>query len=100
LQTIGERLKEIREYLRLSQEELGSQIGLTKSGISCVEKNKSFMSKEVLSKLIIDLNVNLNYLVAGIGEMFISDKNTKDEDFDKKVEQKVTELLKKHGLSD
>lgn len=99
MQTIGERLKTIREYLRLSQEDFGGKIGLTKSGISGVEKNKSFMSKEILSKLIIDLDVNLNYLVAGKGEMFISEKS-KDEDFDKKVEQKVHEILKKQGLAE
>lgn len=77
MQNIGERFKEIREYLRLSQEQIGKQIGLSKAGISGVEKNKSFMSKEVLSKLVIGLNVNLNWLISGEGEMFLTSKGEK-----------------------
>ena len=48
--------------------------------------------REVTGKII-----NLDWLITGEGEMFISEKS-KDEEFDKKVEQKVTEILKKHGL--
>jgi transcriptional regulator with XRE-family HTH domain len=72
LRTIGEKLKEIREYLRFSQQELGIKIGLSKQGISKIENNQSFMSKEVLNKLIIDLNINVNWLIADVGEMFIT----------------------------
>ena len=78
LQTIGNRLKEIRESLGLSQEELGIKIGLTKSGVSGVEKNKSFMSKEVLSKLLLDLHVNLNWLLVGIGPIFLNGSQEND----------------------
>ncbi len=72
MQTFGEKLKEIRIYLRLSQQDFGIKIGLSKQGVSKVENNQSFMSKEVLNRLIVDLNVNLNWLIADIGEMFIT----------------------------
>lgn len=71
LLTLGEKVKEIRKYLRLSQTDFGIKIGLSKQGVSKIENNQSFMSKEVLGKLVIVLNVNLNWLIAGIGEMFI-----------------------------
>ena len=70
---IGHRLKTIRLTLRLSQLEMGAKIGLSKQGISKVENNKSFMTFQILSRLAVDLNINLNYLIAGIGEPFLKE---------------------------
>jgi len=46
-------------------------------------------------------NINLDWLISGEGDMFITDeKSSKDEDFDQKVELKVTEILDRYGLTD
>lgn len=72
LQIIGSRVKELRSSLNLSQEQFGQKIGLTKSGVSNVEKGKSFMSQDVLSKIVSGFNGNLNYIINGTGEIFLN----------------------------
>lgn len=104
--TIGNRFKTIRTSLHILQDEMGAQIGLSKQGVSNIEKDKSFMSPIVLSKLAIDLKVNLNYLIAGVGSMFIQSddeiikKVANDDDLDKKVRALVTQQLAEFGLTD
>lgn len=72
LQSIGSRVKELRSSLNQSQEAFGQKIGLTKSGVSNVEKGKSFMSQDVLRKIVSELNGNLNYIINGTGEIFLN----------------------------
>lgn len=92
MSTFGARLKDLRKYLRLSQEEFGLKIGLSKSGVSKCELNKSFMSEETLRSLVTSFHINLNYLVAGEGDPFIS--TTGDDELTLKVE----EILKNRGI--
>lgn len=93
--TEGERIKELRLVLRLNQREFADIFGVSRSFISAVEKNISYLSKKNLHKLLTEYDINLNWLIAGVGNMF----NCKD-DLDKKVEQKVKEALSKYGLTD
>lgn len=68
----GKRLKEIRLSLRLNQQQLADKLGIKYQSVGKAEKNINKLSNESLSHLINKCNVNLNYLVAGIGEMFIT----------------------------
>lgn len=72
--TQGNRLKKIRKALNLSQEEFGKKIGLTRGAIAAVEADGNKFSQDVLCKLIQTFNVNVNYFLVGIGEMFIPPK--------------------------
>ncbi|MDO5437665.1 MAG: helix-turn-helix transcriptional regulator [bacterium] len=90
--TFGSRLKQLRKTLKLSQEEFGLKLGLTKSGISKCELDKSFMSEETLKGLILHYNANLNYLIAGIGTPIITAKNEDD------LSLKVEEILRNKGI--
>jgi len=92
---IGLRFKKIRTELRLSQEDFGEKFGLTKSAISAVERGKSFLSVKILSALLLDYNVNINYLIGGVGEPFNPPKFEQVED---ELTQKVEAILKKKGL--
>lgn len=95
METAGQRFKQIRLKLGLSQSDFGQKIGLSKSGISAVENNKTFMSSEILRSLFIDFNVNLNYLICGAGDMFNkTDNNIDDILFIKKVKA----VLKAEGI--
>ena len=102
--TTGKRFKNIRISLNLSQEAFGKEIGLSKSGISAVENEKTFVSLEILSTLLIDYNINMNYLVGGIGEMFnptgSAAKTGKKPNGPTDIEfkQKVIEILREEGL--
>lgn len=70
--TFGNRIKTIRTALGLSQEELANFLGATRSYISLIEKDKSKLSVENLVKLLLNKNVNLNFLLCGMGEPFIN----------------------------
>jgi transcriptional regulator with XRE-family HTH domain len=96
--TLGERLKNIRWVLKLNQKQMAEKLELTQSAISAVEKGISkSLSGDNLAKLLIEFNVNINWLLSGEGEMFNSENKN---DLDKKVEQKVAEAFKKYGLTD
>ncbi len=82
MSTQGDRLKKIRKFLNLSQEEFGKKIGLTRGAIAAVEADGNKFSQEVLYKLIEIFNINVNYLLAGKGEPFIlSDNNNINAEF-------------------
>ncbi len=92
--TTGQRFKKIRTALNLSQEAFGKNIGLSKSGISAVENDKTFISLEILRTLFINYDINLNYLIAGSGTMFNKQNQSTEEDF----ADKVRKILKEEGL--
>ena len=75
MSTSGSRFKELRLKLNLSQEEMGQIFNLTKSYISLVERDKSQLSADSFKKLFLDYKVNLNWLIAGEGDMFLSNAN-------------------------
>ena len=60
--SINERVKEVRKNLHLSQEELGNRIGLSKSGISNIEKG----TRNVTAK-----HVKLIATIFGIDELWL-----------------------------
>jgi transcriptional regulator with XRE-family HTH domain len=95
--TTGIRLKKIREELRMNQQDFADKIGLTKSAISAVENDKSNLSQTILSRMILDLNINANYILAGIGSPFLT-KQDKDDEIKENVRELIKEELKKRGL--
>lgn len=93
----GQRFKEIRQHLALSQQEFGSKLGLTSQGISNIEKNKSFLTLEKLQALKF-FNINLNYLIYGEGEMFITTLIHSTQSNHPDMEKVMLQLLKKNGI--
>ena len=94
--TQGKRLKELREYLRLTQIKLAEKLKISKSAISKVESDLGNFSIEIYVKLVDFYDVNLNWLLAGKGEMFIKNSGTQEE----KIETQVKRVLDKYGLTD
>ncbi|MBR1754034.1 helix-turn-helix transcriptional regulator [bacterium] len=76
MNTQGQRLKNIRLALRLSQEEFGKIFDITKQYVYSLEKDKITLNNEKLVKLLVDYNVNINYLLCGIGDMFLNSSNS------------------------
>ncbi|MBQ8847474.1 MAG: helix-turn-helix transcriptional regulator [Candidatus Gastranaerophilales bacterium] len=76
MENIGLRIKNIRKLLNKSQEELASEVSLTKQAISNIETAKSAPGINLLSKLLLDYNVNLNYIIGGMGDIFITKDKT------------------------
>ena len=93
--SIGKRIKEVRQELRLSQEQFGQIFGTGKSYISAVENDKSKLSLENLVKLLVDCHVSIDYILGGIGKPFIAPKF---EDVRGEILNEVDKLLKARGL--
>ena len=70
MDNIGQRFKNVRKVLNMSQEEFANSLGITKQAISNFEHSKSLPSTAILNKLLINFNVNLNYLISEVGNMF------------------------------
>ena len=94
---LGTRLKEVRTDLKKSQEQLALELGVTKQAISNIENSKSMPSIQFLSKLAIDYNVNLNYLICGIGKMYNLNQEEND-DIKASVIAQVEQLLNERGI--
>lgn len=80
---MNDRIKKIREYFGLKQEEMGNRLGLTKNYIYLVETGKRNLSEQSIRILCSEFNVSREWLLTGIGEMFY--EKTKDE--------KISEML-------
>ncbi len=77
---VGERLKLLRKRKGLSQKELASAVGTSQGHISCIEKNEKTPGGELLISLKKFFGVNLDWLLAGEGEMDLTTATAIDED--------------------
>lgn len=95
MSTQGSRIKEIRTALQLSQEEFGAIFDITKQFVSSMEKDRIYLNNDKLVKLLVDYNVNINYVLAGIGQPF---NPPKYEDVKEDILKEVEQMLKDRGL--
>ena len=95
MSTIGERFKLIRTELKLAQDDFGEKIGLSKSAVSAVENDKSFVSVDIQRTLFIDFNINLNWLICGEGSMHNA---AKYEDVKNDILKEVEKMLAERGI--
>ena len=91
----GARLQKARKKLQLSQEDISTQIGISYRAYASYERGDRKPPLDFLEKLAMKYNINLNWLIADVGEMFIpAEYNDVKDDFESKVE----EILKRKGL--
>lgn len=57
---LGNNLKEIRQSLKLSQEDFGSKLGLSRVSISNIEQGRQKPTIHFLFDLLITFDINLN----------------------------------------
>lgn len=68
------RIKEIREYYKLTQDEFGKRIGSARNTIANYENGNRNPSNSVVKSICREFNVNENWLRDGTGEMFLEVK--------------------------
>lgn len=85
---MNNRIKELRKYYGLTQDEFGSRIGIKKAAISMIESGKSNPSAQTITIICEKFGVNETWLRTGEGEMFVP-----------KAEDELEAIVAKHGLS-
>lgn len=63
--TLGERVRELRDGRKLTQDELASQAKLSKGFLSDIENNKRKVGSEYLLRIANALGVSVDYLLTG-----------------------------------
>jgi transcriptional regulator with XRE-family HTH domain len=83
-ETVGDRLRIIRKFLDLNQEAVSQKMQITNQTLSRYEKSVRFPDSVFLQRFGLLFNVNANWLLYGIGDMFIEEANRPpDSDRDK-----------------
>lgn len=100
MSTVGNRVRKIRKELSLSQDDFGQKIGLSRAGIAAVEADKNKFSQDVLYKIMTTFDINLNYLIGDMGEMFNCSNldSSTNNDIKEEILQEVHKILKEKGL--
>ena len=78
--TTGERVKELRNALNLTQTEFGSRIGVSRNSVASYESGVRNMNDYILKNICRTFNADYFWLTEGIGDMFLDvPDNTIDE---------------------
>lgn len=72
---INERVKEIRNYFKLTQAAFGKKIGVSSSAIGCWEIGIRQIKPIHISAICNVFNINEEWLLHGTGEMLVRDKS-------------------------
>ena len=73
------RIKELRNYLKITQNEFSQKIGLKRSSLSDIERGNAPITERTIIAICSQFNVNEEWLRFGQGEMFNSiDKSYND----------------------
>ena len=67
---MNKRIKELRQTLGISQEDLAFAMGLSKSGVSALESATRKVNDKHIRMLNMTYNVNPDWLRTGEGDMF------------------------------
>lgn len=98
---IDENLRKIRSKLGLSVAKFADKLKMSANTLTNYEQNRREPSATLFVQLNKELNVNLNWLVTGKGEMFLSDSEnsaSQDEQLKEWVVQYVEKTMKDKGL--
>lgn len=104
-ESIGSRLKTIRKFLDINQDIVSKSLKITNQTLSRYENNTRVPDARFLYEFGKLYNVNANWLLYGISDMFIKDVNRLSESEDdvmkrlvfylNKIEDLVREQIKK-----
>ena len=84
IETIGDRIRKIREEKSLTQAAFGKKLFLERSAISLIERNLRTPTERVLQDICREFHVNKQWLTTGEGAMFLSPN---DKDLNEQIER-------------
>lgn len=68
---MGERIKELRMALGLTQQEFADRVGTTRNNIAGYETGRRLPSEAVINLIVVKLNVSESWIRTGEGDMLI-----------------------------
>ena len=77
MNTIGDRVKQLRKELKITQADLGQLIGISGPGVARIESGKSKPTEAALKLICATYHVNYMWLTEGVGDM-MEDENIDD----------------------
>lgn len=86
---MGERLKELRKKLGLTQEEFAKRLGIKRNAVTNYEVGRNDPADLIVSLICREFSVNESWLRFGEGEIFI--EKTKDEQIQEMVDEIMVE---------
>lgn len=78
MDTIGERIKQVRKNFKMTLTVFGGKIGITAASLSTIENDKNNPSAQTILAIVREFGVDEVWLRTGVGEMF-KPKSRKDE---------------------
>ncbi len=90
---IGERFRQMRNYVGLSQKETSAIFGMNQSNIARIEKGIVSPNMSICHYFKSRYNINTNWLISGRGEMLIKERpKAKSVDYGE-FEEEMKDLL-------
>ncbi|MEK4695567.1 helix-turn-helix domain-containing protein [Bacillus sp. FSL M8-0063] len=90
---IGEKIKELRKNSKITQEQLGNAIGVSKMAISYFEKGKKSPGRESIEKIADYFGVTTDYLLGRSTDDRLTEEQDKNAtEIGKKIENLITKL--------
>ncbi len=85
--TVNQRLKQWRTSKGFTQSEVGQVIGISKQGMYAVEKGKSKLSIDQIAKLCDHYDIDLSWLMNGVGADDGNPEEKKEIDYLKRINE-------------
>lgn len=93
METENTRLKNFRTHLNIQQGEFCQKLGIKQGSYSDIERGRNSVSFQVLKKCIEEFNLNPNWLMTGIGSMFLDEEIQKAEEYNKKEHLEIKDNI-------
>lgn len=71
MDSIGERIKEVRKALCMTQEDFGEHLGVGKTAISKLENRENRLTEQMIMSICREFKVSEKWLRTGEGDMFL-----------------------------
>jgi len=98
--TIGERIRQLRKELNITQSDLGSKIGLKQAAIGLYENNQRTVTDRCIADICREFLVNEKWLRDGIGEPFIEPTIFSLDEYAKSHDLRESEINLIRGFMD
>ena len=85
---VGDRIRELRKNLNLTQSRFGEIIGLKQNSVAVIESGRNIPSDQTIFAICREFRVNETWLRTGEGEMFVPSP-----------EDEIEQLCERYGLN-